>query len=150
VGRPFQNFAREPSGRNTWKNPEHPTAQDEKDLSTTQPRLRSGWKHYHLDQGVAVTSHASQGKTVDQVIVSAPVESFSQVNQSQFYVSMSRAREAMHVFTNSKAALRQAVCRSGARKAVSEFLKDFCRPPITQSPSLRRHREPELEMVMER
>ena len=29
----------------------------------------------HLDQGVAVTSHASQGKTVDQVIVSVPVRS---------------------------------------------------------------------------
>ena len=27
----------------------------------------------HLDQGIAVTSHASQSKTVDQVIASVPV-----------------------------------------------------------------------------
>ena len=49
----------------------------------------------HLDQGMAVTSHASQAKTVDQVIVSMPVRSFSQANEAQFYVSMSRARFAM-------------------------------------------------------
>ena len=46
----------------------------------------------HLDQGIAVTSHASQAKTVDQVIVSVPVRAFSQSNEAQFYVSMSRAR----------------------------------------------------------
>jgi hypothetical protein len=34
----------------------------------------------HLDQGIAVTSHASQAKTVDQVIASVPVRSFSQAN----------------------------------------------------------------------
>ena len=66
----------------------------------------------HLDQGIAVTSHASQGKTVDQVIASVPVNSFAQANEAQFYVSMSRARQAMHVFTDSKAALREAVMRA--------------------------------------
>jgi ATP-dependent exoDNAse (exonuclease V) alpha subunit len=64
----------------------------------------------HLDQGLAVTSHASQGKTVDQVIVSVPVRAFSQA-----YVSMSRARFAMHVFTDSKIALREAVTRPSKR-----------------------------------
>jgi ATP-dependent exoDNAse (exonuclease V) alpha subunit len=59
----------------------------------------------HLDQGIVVTSHASQGKTVPQMIVSVPVESFSQANEAQFYVSMSRARKAMHLFTDSKVAL---------------------------------------------
>jgi hypothetical protein len=65
----------------------------------------------HIDQGIAVTSHASQAKTIDQVIVSVPVRAFSQVNEAQFYVSMSRARSAMHVFTDSKIALRDAVLR---------------------------------------
>jgi conjugative relaxase-like TrwC/TraI family protein len=69
----------------------------------------------HLDQGIAVTSHASQGKTVDQVIVSAPLESFSQVNREQLYVSMSRARHVMHLITDNKAALRTAIVRSSAR-----------------------------------
>jgi hypothetical protein len=59
--------------------------------------------------------HVPQGKTVDNVIVSAPVEAFSQVNAAQFYVSMSRARQSMHPFTDSKAALKEAVARPSER-----------------------------------
>jgi hypothetical protein len=76
----------------------------------------------HLDQGIVVTSHASQGKTVAQVIVSVPVESFSQANEAQFYVSMSRARKAMHLFTDSKVALREAVTRKSARLSPWELI----------------------------
>ena len=76
----------------------------------------------HLDQGIVVTSHASQGKTVAQVIVSVPVESFSQANKAQFYVSMSRARKAMHLFTDCKVALREAVTRKSARLSPWELI----------------------------
>jgi hypothetical protein len=76
----------------------------------------------HLDQGIAVTSHASQSKTVDQVIASVPVRSFSQANEAQFYVSMSRARWAMHVFTDSKVALRDAVTRPSKQLSSWELL----------------------------
>jgi conjugative relaxase-like TrwC/TraI family protein len=78
----------------------------------------------HVDQGFAVTSHAAQGKTVDQVIVSVPIDSFSQANEAQFYVSMSRAREAMHLFTDSKAALREAVARPSSRLSPLELMTD--------------------------
>jgi conjugative relaxase-like TrwC/TraI family protein len=77
---------------------------------------------FHIDQGIAVTSHAAQGKTVDQVIVSAPVESFSQVSQEQLYVSMSRARHAMHLVTDNKAALRAAVIRTSQRLSPWELI----------------------------
>ena len=77
----------------------------------------------HIHQGIAVTSHASQGKTVDQAIASAPVSSFVQVNQGQFYVSMSRARGSMHLFTDSKDALREAVCQTAERLSPSEIEK---------------------------
>src|SRR5271166_5757277 len=76
----------------------------------------------HVDQGIVVTSHASQAKTVDQVIVSVPVRAFSQANEAQFYVSMSRARSAMHVFTDSKVALRDAVIRPSKRLSSWELL----------------------------
>jgi hypothetical protein len=36
----------------------------------------------HIDQGFVITSHAAQGKTVDQVIVSVPIDSFSQTKRS--------------------------------------------------------------------
>jgi hypothetical protein len=77
----------------------------------------------HLDQGIAVTSHASQGKTVDQVIVSVPVSAFSQANQAQFYVSMSRASSAMHLYTDSKVALKEAVMRSSQRLSPAELIE---------------------------
>jgi ATP-dependent exoDNAse (exonuclease V) alpha subunit len=71
-----------------------------------------------------VTSHAAQGKTFDRVIVSVPIESFSQANEAQFYVSMSRAREAMHLFTDSKAALREAVAKPSSRLSPLELILD--------------------------
>jgi ATP-dependent exoDNAse (exonuclease V) alpha subunit len=77
----------------------------------------------HLDQGIVVTSHASQGKTVDQVIVSVPVAAFSQANEAQFYVSMSRARYSMHLYTDSKAALKEAVMRPSERLSPFELLE---------------------------
>ena len=85
-------------------------------------RLIKAAEAVHLDQGIAVTSHASQGKSVDQVIVSVPVSAFSQTNQAQFYVSMSRARAAMYLFTDSKVALREAVCRPSERLSPWELL----------------------------
>ena len=81
-----------------------------------------GAKGLHIDQGFVVTSHAAQAQTVDEVIVSVPVDSFSQANEAQFYVSMSRGREAMHLFTDSKIALREAVTRPSSRLSPLELL----------------------------
>ncbi|MBV8417856.1 MAG: AAA family ATPase [Verrucomicrobia bacterium] len=89
----------------------------------------------HVDQGIAITSHAAQGKTVDQVIVSVPIESFSQANEAQFYVSMSRAREAMHLFTDSKAALREAVSRPSSRLSPIELISNATELQRIQSAS---------------
>ena len=81
-----------------------------------------GAKGLHIDQGFVVTSHAAQAQTVDEVIVSVPVDSFSQANEAQFYVSMSRGREAVHLFTDSKIALREAVTRPSSRLSPLELL----------------------------
>ena len=45
--------------------------------------------------GYAVTSHAAQGKTVDEVLLVASSRSLPAINQEQFYVSISRGREAL-------------------------------------------------------
>jgi hypothetical protein len=68
-------------------------------------------------------SQASHAKTVDQVIVSEPVRSFSLAKEAQFYVSMSRARFAIHLFTVSKFPLRDAVTRPSKRHSSWELLK---------------------------
>ncbi len=82
--------------------------------------LRKGL--WHLDQGLVVTSHAAQGKTVDQVLLSVPIRAFSQVNEAQWYVSLSRARSAMYVFTDSLGALKEAVTRPSTRLSAHELV----------------------------
>ena len=66
-----------------------------------------------IDQGVCITSHASQCRTVDQVVVLP-----DGADAKGWYVSLSRARSAMHVYTRDKAALRQ-VCDVPRRAQVS-------------------------------
>src|ERR1019366_484600 len=70
--------------------------------------------------GYAVTSHAAQGKTVDQVMVVASARALSAVSQEQFYVSISRGRERCQVFTDDAELLRSHVTRSSARLAAVE------------------------------
>jgi hypothetical protein len=71
-----------------------------------------------IDQGVCITSHASQCRTVDQVVVLP-----DGVDAKGWYVSLSRAREAMHVYTRDKAELRQSVMHPGERKSVWELIQ---------------------------
>lgn len=56
--------------------------------------------------GYAVTSHAAQGKTADEVLVVASSRSLPAVYQQQFYVSISRGREHCRIFTDDKELLR--------------------------------------------
>jgi conjugative relaxase-like TrwC/TraI family protein len=72
--------------------------------------------------GYAVTSHAAQGKTVDEVLVVASSRSLPAINQQQFYVSISRGRDACRVFTDDVEMLRSHVTRSSARLAAVEVV----------------------------
>jgi acyl-CoA reductase-like NAD-dependent aldehyde dehydrogenase len=51
-----------------------------------------------------------------------PITAFGQANEAQFYVTMSRARRAMYLFTDSKTALKEAVVRSSERVSAYELL----------------------------
>jgi len=72
--------------------------------------------------GYAVTSHAAQGKTVDEVLLVASSRSLPAINQEQFYVSISRGRERCQVFTDDSELLRLHVTRSSARLAAVEVM----------------------------
>jgi hypothetical protein len=88
-------------------------------------------EHYRtFTLGYAVTSHAAQGKTVDEVLVVASSRSLPAINQQQFYVSISRGRECCQVFTDDKDLLRSHVTDSSTRVAAVEAV-----PPAT----IRRH-----------
>src|SRR5439155_20246777 len=71
--------------------------------------------------GYAVTSHSSQGKTVDEVLLVASSRSFAAVNREQFYVSISRGRERCHVFTDDADLLARRVTDSHERMAAIEL-----------------------------
>ena len=70
--------------------------------------------------GYAVTSYGSQGKTVDYVLFSDSTIKAA-TNAQQWYVTISRGRRGIRIFTPDKAQLRESVGRSGHRPLALEF-----------------------------
>ena len=104
------------------------------DLRLTRAALR------HLDYGYASTSHSSIGATVDRVVVSVDTSSWPMlVNRKQFYVSISRGRHQLTLYTDSRAQLPGALRRTQEKSIALDRLPA---PPLApalnagvQSPS---------------
>ncbi|MGB7768079.1 MAG: AAA family ATPase [Verrucomicrobiia bacterium] len=80
-------------------------------------------KHYRqFVRGYAVTSYAAQGKNVDYVLFSDSAVKAA-TNQQQWYVTISRGRKGVKVFTADKIQLRQNVARSGDRTLALDIAK---------------------------
>ena len=80
---------------------------------------KRNWKTLGPDQrlfvrGYAVTSYGSQGKTVDTVLF-ADAGTRAATDARQWYVTVSRGRRRVVVFTSDKAALRAHIEASGER-----------------------------------
>jgi conjugative relaxase-like TrwC/TraI family protein len=90
-------------------------------------KLTNGWvmgKDYgNLAHGYCQTSHVAQSKTVDRVLVAQSAASLGASTAEQFYVSVSRAREAVTVYTDDKARLAETIQSSGARMTAHELFK---------------------------
>jgi conjugative relaxase-like TrwC/TraI family protein len=75
----------------------------------------------HLDHGYAVTSHSSQGLTVDRVLINADTrESFRLLNDRMAYVAVSRAREDALIYTDSTQNLRESLNRATNKEIALE------------------------------
>lgn len=72
--------------------------------------------------GYAVTSYASQGKTVDTVLFSDAGSRLA-TNMKQWFVTISRARRRVLVYTPDKAALRKAIAAEGHRPLAIEAFR---------------------------
>ena len=70
--------------------------------------------------GYAVTAHRSQGKTVDQVIISADV-----MKQELFYVAASRGREGIAIVTSDVERLGESLGVSMARPSAIELANEI-------------------------
>ena len=89
-------------------------------LLTDGRRIRPNFRKF--THGYCVTSHAAQGRTVDHVYVAVDSHTQNAANLNQFYVSTSRGRELVKVFTDDLRFLRAVVTQSGARQSATELL----------------------------
>jgi len=90
-------------------------------------KLENGWvvsKDYgNLTHGYCLTSYSSQSKGVDCVFVAESSESFRAADREQFYVSASRFKEALTIYTDDKHHLLEAVRKSSHRPSALDLVK---------------------------
>ena len=72
-------------------------------------------------RGYAITSYASQGKSVDHVLFSDSAAKAA-TSQQQWYVTISRGKKGIHIFTSDKEQLRENITRSADRPSVMDLL----------------------------
>jgi conjugative relaxase-like TrwC/TraI family protein len=77
----------------------------------------------HLAHAYCVTSHASQGRTVDEVFIAQPAATFPATDAKQFYVSVSRGRDNVHIYTDDKEQLLEYASESGDRQSAMELVE---------------------------
>lgn len=87
-------------------------------------------------RGYAVTSYGSQGKTVDTVIM-ADAANRAATNAEQWYVTISRGRRRVVVFTPDKEALRANVEKLGARELAVDLKTDEVRGRVSAADGVR-------------
>jgi conjugative relaxase-like TrwC/TraI family protein len=84
-------------------------------------RLDNGWvvekAAGHFRRGFVETSFGSQGRTVQRVILGMAAASLPAMNQQQMYVSASRAKQWMRLYTDAKPDVRRAIERDSRKLA---------------------------------
>lgn len=77
----------------------------------------------HLDHGYCSTSYAAQGRTVDTVIASMGAQSEAAIYREQFYVTASRGRSAVRIYTDDREAIGRAISNSSQRLSATELFE---------------------------
>jgi hypothetical protein len=121
---------REPDNRRRIANGQYATVQ-KLDTSKIEVRFDKGRKlsmplsdARKLDLGYASTSHASQGGTVQRVVLNIDsARSVDLVNNRQFYVSLSRPEIEARVYTDSVQGMRHAVARTQEKELALDVVK---------------------------
>ncbi len=72
--------------------------------------------------GYVTTSHSSQGKSAHKVIISQSTATFRASSMEQFYVSVSRGRQVVSIYTDKKQDLMQAISKSSQRISATELM----------------------------
>ena len=114
----------------------------------------------HLAHAHCITSYAAQGRTVNEVFVYQPSATFPATDAKQFYVSVSRAQDAVHIYTDDKEDLLHHAADLRDRQSALELIErsrhaelvhhlrhttpDLTPPPPPQPPKGRNGHEPEI------
>jgi ATP-dependent exoDNAse (exonuclease V) alpha subunit len=85
----------------------------------------------HLTYGYCITSHASQGVTVDKVFIGMSSESFGATNELTGYVAITRGKEQAQIFTDDREELLKAVSRPDDPLSATELAKEAVEKPTT-------------------
>lgn len=75
----------------------------------------------HLSYGYVQTSHAAQGKDANDVLIAQGTMSLPAINAKSLYVSVSRAKREVRIYTDDIKSLHQTVTRSGERMSAREI-----------------------------
>ena len=75
----------------------------------------------HFRHGFVETSFGAQGQTVQRVILGMSAASLAATNQEQMYVSASRAKEWLPLYTDDKEAVKAAIQRSSQKLAALDL-----------------------------
>jgi conjugative relaxase-like TrwC/TraI family protein len=94
----------------------------------------------HFRHGFVETSFGAQGRTVQRVILGMPVAAMGAMNMQQLYVSASRAKESIRLYTDDKAEIREAVQRSSLKLAALDLPRRQ-QPLFKPSDGIERHME---------
>jgi conjugative relaxase-like TrwC/TraI family protein len=88
-------------------------------------RLDNSWvigkEAGHFRYGYTETSFGSQGRTVHRIILGMSSHSTPAMNMEQLYVSASRAKEWIRIYTDDKDEVREAVKRSSQKLAALDL-----------------------------
>ena len=97
--------------------------------------------------GWAVTSYASQGLTCDRVAISYDQGSYGGIDRRGFYVSASRGREDVKIFTDDKDFVRDCLRRNtGERTTATELVG--CAPRLVTTKMLRQRQKQIQEQAL--
>jgi len=89
-------------------------------------KLSNGWVISRdaatITHGYTTTSHVSQGRSVDTVLVAQGWESLGASSAKQLYVSISRGKRAVRVYTNDQRILKEALRQHDNRPSAREVM----------------------------
>lgn len=78
----------------------------------------------HIAHGYVSTSHASQGRTVDVVLVDMTSQNLPAVSASQLYVSASRGRQKAVLYVDDREATRKAIHKEDDRPHAVDLVRE--------------------------